>query len=80
MRWNDVGVEARAADERAVDVRLRHQAVDVVGLDAAAVQNPHLLAAGLAGELAEQRADHRVHLLACSGVAVLPVPIAHTGS
>ena len=37
---NDVGVEAGAADQRAVDVGQREQLGGVVGLDAAAVEDP----------------------------------------
>src|SRR5882762_3714863 len=34
-------VQARPADERAIQLFLRHQSLDIVGLDAAAVQNTH---------------------------------------
>ena len=37
------GVETGASDKRAVDIFLRHQPLDIVGLDAAPVQNPQLL-------------------------------------
>src|SRR6266853_5100850 len=35
-----LGVQARATHERTVNFHLRHQPLDIVGLDAATVENP----------------------------------------
>src|SRR5437870_2104937 len=56
------GVEARAAHECAVDVGLRHQVVDVLGLDRAAVLDPDRVAGG-AEPRTEPLAHEPVHLL-----------------
>ena len=53
---NDPGVEAGAADERAVDVGQRQQLLGVLGLQRAAVEDPHRLAGVLVDAL-----DERTH-------------------
>src|SRR3989442_1571862 len=50
-------VQARAADQRAVDLGLGHELVDVLGLDAAAVEDPDALGDLLRPELREQTAQ-----------------------
>src|SRR5438046_1394285 len=52
-----VGIQAGAPDERAVDVTLGHQYIDIVRGAAPPVEEAHGLGAGLAGELAQQDAD-----------------------
>ena len=69
-RGERVGIEGGAADERPVDAGLREQLGGVVGLDRAAVQD-----ARRCSSLIRACASR-----ASSGVAVLPVPIAQTGS
>ena len=59
-------VEAGAADEHAVDVRLRHEHVDVGGLDAAAVEDAHAVG-GVAEALAHLAAAERHRLLRLLG-------------
>src|SRR5207244_4878455 len=59
--------EAGAAHEGTVDVRLRHEAVDILRRAAAAVKDPHRLGARLAGELTQEGADRGVHLLRLLG-------------
>ena len=72
-------LQRRAADQAAVDVGLGEQLRRVVGLDAAAVEDLH--AARHARAPRVQRARRNAcTACACSGVAVLPVPIAQTGS
>src|SRR5260370_17336334 len=44
------GVKARPTDQGAVDVGLRHERVDVLRLDAAAVEDAHPLRGGGRGE------------------------------
>src|SRR5215204_4295306 len=61
-RTEVAGVEARAADERAVDVREREQLGRVVGLERAAVEDPHR-SGGVRVEPGHQRADERDRLL-----------------
>ena len=56
---NSVGLERRAADQTAVDIRHREQRRRVVRLDAAAVQQRHVRRA----RLRQPRAQHRVHRL-----------------
>src|SRR2546422_4228328 len=53
------GVKARPTDQGAVDVGLRHERVDVLRLDAAAVEDAHPLRGGGRGE---------THQLAANGV------------
>src|SRR5690606_2819318 len=55
-----LGRQAGTADERAADLVGRQQLGRVVGLDRAAVENPHLRA-GVAVDLAELRTDRAVH-------------------
>src|SRR5215470_3098351 len=55
-------VEARPADERAVDLTLRQQRLHVVGLHAAAVQNPRTLGDFLGRELRQEPAHVPVDL------------------
>src|SRR5262245_15840104 len=58
-----LGLERGAADERPVDVGLRHERCDVVGLDAAAVEDAQRLGRRLAVRGADARADACVDLL-----------------
>ena len=73
--------QAGAADQRAVDVGLRHDPGDVAGLDRAAVQD-----ADRVGQLRRRSSSAsrariaRADLLGVSGVATSPVPMAQTGS
>ena len=79
MATKSLRLQRRAADQAAVDVGLREQLRRVVGLDAAAVEDLHR--AGVRGRrLRAARAGCACTACACSGVAVLPVPIAQTGS
>src|SRR5947199_2558961 len=55
-------VQARAADQRAVDLGLGHEPVDVLGLDAATVEDPDALSDLLRPELREQTAQVPVDL------------------
>src|SRR5215813_7947434 len=61
-RHESLRVEARAADECAVDLTLCQQRVDVVGLHTAAVQNPQALGDLLGRELREQTTHVAVDL------------------
>ena len=80
MRANSCGSRLAPADERAVDVGLRHQHVDVGGLDAAAVEDADAVG-GVAEALPAPCAGKNATVSwAISGVAVLPVPIAQMGS
>src|SRR5919108_4289601 len=62
-----VGVEAGAADQRAVDVRLGGQLLGVGGLDAAAVLDAQLVGGGAAHQLGDGAADQRDRLLGVLG-------------
>ena len=53
-------IEAGAADQRAIDVRQQHELVDVVRLDAAAVDNVALICGRCCEPLAEPRSDVRM--------------------
>src|SRR2546429_9747728 len=55
-------VQARAAHQRAVDLGLGHELVDVLGLDAATVEDPDALCDLLRRELREQNAQAPVDL------------------
>src|SRR5215212_8204285 len=57
------GLQARAADERAVHVRLFHQPRDVVGFDRAAVEDAERGGRFLREPTRENAPDKRVHLL-----------------
>src|SRR5439155_4897121 len=57
------GVEARPADQGAVDVGLRHERVDVLRLDAAAVEDAHPLRGGGRGETHQLPANGMVDFL-----------------
>jgi hypothetical protein len=58
--------------------RLREKLRGVVGLDAAAVEDLHVAASRVAACSCAR--SSACTACACSGVAVLPVPIAQTGS
>ena len=74
-------LQARASHQHAVDVGLRHQFVDVVGPHAPAVEDAHLLGRFLPKQARDQlSARNAIASCAISGVAVLPVPMAQTGS
>src|SRR5437879_6289248 len=57
------GVKARPADQGAVDVGLRHERVDVLRLDAAAVEDAHPLRGGGRGEAHQLAANGMVDFL-----------------
>src|SRR5881296_661615 len=57
------GVKARPADQGAVDVGLRHERVDVLRLDAAAVEDAHPLRGGGRGETHQLPANGMVDFL-----------------
>src|SRR6266850_2598489 len=63
----DRGIEARAADERAIDVGLRHEGIDIIRLDAAAVEEADALRRRRRGAAADLAADGIVDLLRLSG-------------
>ena len=81
MLANSFDVEACAADERTVDVRLAHEAGDVRRLDGAAVKDArcfgHVRRPSTPTSTARSCA---ATCSACSGVAACPEPIAQTGS
>ena len=79
-RGEGLRVERGAADEPAVAVGQREQLGGVVGLHRAAVEDPDVAAACVLRAVGDQRAAEGERLLACSGVATLPVPIAQIGS
>src|SRR5438093_13206158 len=56
-------IEACAADERAIDIWLRHERTGVVRLDTAAVLNPNFAGRGFVGNFSERQADERVCFL-----------------
>ena len=81
MAANDAGVERGPADQRAVDVGLGQQRARVVGLDAAAVQDAHAGRPASAPTLGRPAARIAAWTSCASvGLAVLPVPMAQTGS
>src|SRR5947208_2121961 len=57
------GVKARPTDQGAVDVGLRHERVDVLRLDAAAVEDAHSLRGGGRGEAHQLAANGMVDFL-----------------
>src|SRR5947207_2370147 len=61
------GIEARAADEHAVDVGLRHEGIDIIRLHAAAVEEADALRGRRRGAAADLAADGIVDLLRLSG-------------
>ena len=75
-----VGFEACAADECAVDLDFVEECGGILRLDAAAVENAHGVGGGLTEKLATSSRIILCASTAISGVAVLPVPMAHTGS
>ena len=80
-REERVGVQRRAADERAVDVGLGHEQRDVLGLGRAAVEDAQSESRP-AGRRARRpwRGSSGTTSLAASGVGVRPVPMAQMGS
>ena len=62
-----VGLESRAADEGAVDVRLRHEFGCVFGLDRAAVLDADFVCRGLAEGVGKDAADVGVGFLCFLG-------------
>ena len=80
IRAKLVRVEARAADQRAVDVRLGEDLRRVLRLDAAAVEDAHALGGLASSGRRPARGRSAIASCACSGVATLPVPIAQIGS
>ena len=78
-RRERLGLEAGAADQRAVDVGQRQQLGRVLGVDAAAVEDPRPLGL-LRRAIRDQRADERDRLLRLLGRRDRPVPIAQIGS
>ncbi len=62
-----IGLQRGAADQGAVDVGEGHQALDVVGLDAAAVEDAQRVRDGLAVLRGDPRADEGVDLLGLLG-------------
>src|SRR5580704_10054814 len=60
-------IEARAADEGSVDVRLAHQFARVLWLNAPAVLNAHTLGRRIIGHLVQSVANERVGFLRLSG-------------
>ena len=74
------GVEAGAADQCAVDVGLRDQRGDVVGLDASAIEHAAAFGRVQSEPLLQPLRMCKCASPACAGVALRPVPIAHTGS
>ena len=75
-----IDFQTRPAHQRPVNFFLRHQRADVVRFDAAAVQNPDAARLAFAELPASKPAKETVRLRSHSGVAVRPVPMAHTGS
>ena len=75
-----VRLQGGAADQAAVHVGFGNQLVGVAGVHAAAVLDGGSLGHGLAVHFAQHLADSRADFLAWSLVAVLPVPMAQTGS
>ena len=56
-------IEARAADQRAVDIGLRHERARIVGLHAAAVLDPNFVRGRLIGNFAEHSPNEGVRFL-----------------
>jgi len=79
-RRQGFGIERRPAYQRAIDFFLRHQGRSVIRLHRPAVENAQLRGELLAEYFRGFATDNGVGFPASSGVAVLPVPIAHTGS
>ena len=79
-RRERLGVEAGAADERAVDVGQREQLGGVLRLDAAAVEDARQLRLLLGERPATSARTNATASCACSAVATRPVPIAQIGS
>ena len=73
-------IEAGAAHQRAVHVGFGHAARAICPASRCRRRACALLGGRGAEPLPSRLADVRVHLPACSGVALRPVPIAHTGS
>src|ERR1700727_2161337 len=70
-------VQAGSSDERAVDLRLTHQAGDVVRFDGAAVENTHAAGAGgteMPGYLAADDGVGFIGLLRCCDAAGADCP------
>ena len=75
-----LGLKGSATNQATIDVMLSEQGIGVIGLHGTAVEDTNATR-GLGSKLGdEQRADESVHFLGLAGVAVLPVPIAQTGS
>lgn len=75
-----ISIERGSADERAIDVGLRHQFRRVPGFDRTAVLDPNRSGCFRPKCCPDAGPDMRAHLLASAGIAVSPVPIAQTGS
>src|SRR5580698_6102346 len=68
------------ADQCAIDFLLRHERRNVLWFHRSAVENAQACGKLVAKNFSSLAPDHGVRLGGSSGVAVLPVPIAHTGS
>src|SRR5690348_13842607 len=55
-------VEARAAYQRSIDLGLRHQGLDVIGLDAAAIENANGVGGLFAELFPDLRANHAMRV------------------
>ena len=73
------GLQAGAADQRAIDVGNRENLAGVRGFDRAAVEDSDMRAR-IAVALEKLRADRGMHLAISAMVGILPVPIAQIGS
>ena len=73
-------IERCPAHQRAIDFLLRHQSGSVVRFHRPSVENAQLGSELLAKHLGSFTSDDGMRLAAISGVAFLPVPMAHTGS
>ena len=69
-----------SADQGPVEVGLRQQFPGIVGLDRTAILYPQSLRYARSKPLRQQAANKGVRFLRLGGVAVNPVPMAHTGS
>src|SRR6476646_10878416 len=58
-----LGLQTRATHQGSVDVRLRHQPCDVVGLDRSPIKDPHFLCCLIRVPIRENAPDKRVHFL-----------------
>src|SRR5713101_7731510 len=67
-----VSLEARSADQSTIDIGLGHQAINVISLNATAVQDADSIGCGLVRHRCQRRTDSSMHFLGLIGSSRAP--------